>query len=958
MKHLSIVLICFLVPSIAIGQNATIDSLRLELESAQEVTDQIDLSIDLAMHLFDNEADSAIQLCFEARGLVLQVEDPETKVMALRKVGLGFHRVQLLDTAMATLQLAKSLAKDINYLKGLAFTLNSIGSLYRSLDDADQALECFHESLELHRQRGDANEEAAMQSNIGLMHMEAGKFVQAVPFFEEAALLLDSLENRLYQAMSLQNLALCERRQGNFEKAIGHYEQTLQLFRESGNRTKEALMLVLQGYVYGDQGDYFKALAANQKALKIRKALGNKKSIAYTLTNFATIYELMGDYEKSSSYLMEALDTAVVLKDKNLQANTLSKLSRNQKAQGNYDLALSNIQRVLSLKKESSPERLLNVPLWTTGTIYSEMNQLDSADWYLQEALRYSQKYNDRLMQVRCLTGLGNIYRKRNQHTIAISTLEKANALVPEDTYRKEQSEIVEGLYLSYKKQGQARKALLYHERFKALQDTLFNEENTKAITRLELGNKFDQEKKELAFQQDLAMNQKDTLLRRQRSLQMATGFALVLAVIFISIILYYYRLNQKTNKKLSKLNTAILDQKETLEELSQVKSRFFTNISHELRTPLTIIGGMVEQIRRSPDLRLEKGLNMIERNNSNLLRLVNQILDLRKIESSNLQLHLIHRDIIAYLRYVVESFHSFAESRQVGLHFFSAAKTVEMDFDEEKILKAISNLLSNAIKFTPEGGNVYFSAELENKLENAVPPRLILTIRDTGKGIPKDKLPYIFDRFYQVDDSVTREGEGTGIGLTLTKELIELMKGKIEVQSDFGNWTIFTLSLPVENAAPRATLNPSDSVSLVSLSSQVHPLPVQKEVTADSAGDNIVERDNLLIIEDNADVVQYLQMLLENTYQISIARNGQEGIDIAIKEVPDLIISDVMMPLKDGFEVCETLKKDVRTSHIPIVLLTARADAKSKMDGLTHGADVYLEKPFKEDELAIRMQN
>lgn len=958
MKYIAIYLLCLFMPLVSTGQNMKLDSLRLELQSAQEVTVRIDLSIDLAAQLLDNKIDSARQLCFEARDLVTQVKDSESKVMALRKVGLGFHRVQLLDTALVLFHQAKELAEAINYPKGLAFTLNSLGSLYRTLDNPELALKYFKASIEQHRKRNDANEEAAIHNNIGLIHMEAGKFDQAVTYFEEAAILLDSLDNKPYQASSLQNLALCERRQGNFDKAILHYEQALQLFREIENPTKASLMLVLKGYVYRDQGNYSRALAANQEALGIRKTLGSKKLIASALSNFASIYELMGDYEKSSVYLIEALDTAVVLKDKILQSSILTKLSRNQKNQGLYELALSNIDRALKLRKETGPERVLNTPLFEMGSIYEEMNQLDSAYWYMQEALSYSQKYNDRLMQVRCLAGLGKVLQKRNQHLKAISTLERANALVPEDTYQKEQSEIVSGLYLSYKELGQATKALFYHERFKVLQDKLFNEENTKTITRLEMENKFDQEKKALAFEQGLMMNEKDAQLRRQRSLQLVTGIALVLAVIFISIILHYYRLNQKANEELSKLNTAILNQKEAVEELSQVKSRFFTNISHELRTPLTIIGGMVEQIKQSPDRWLNKGLKMIERNNGYLLHLVNQTLDLRKIEASNLPLKLIHQDIIAYLRYIVESFHSLAESRQLNLHFSSAEKTLEMDYDEEKILKIVSNLLTNAIKFTEAGGDIYFSVGLDDQPMQGHTPNLKLTVRDTGKGIPSDKLPYVFDRFYQVDDSTTRGGEGTGIGLTLTKELTQLMKGEIEVQSEVGSWTVFTIRLPIENSAPVATTKEVDSLNHAVLSPQVRALSLSQDIPIDLSKNQEEDKETVLIVEDNADVLAYLQMLLGGDYKVLIARNGQEGINKAINEVPDLIISDVMMPLKDGFEVCQTLKKDERTSHIPIVLLTARVDADSKMTGLKQGADMYLGKPFNEEELTVCLKN
>ncbi|MCB0563936.1 MAG: response regulator, partial [Phaeodactylibacter sp.] len=413
--------------------------------------------------------------------------------------------------------------------------------------------------------------------------------------------------------------------------------------------------------------------------------------------------------------------------------------------------------------------------------------------------------------------------------------------------------------------------------------------------------------------------------------------------------------------------NVRLQEQAEKLKELDQMKSRFFTNISHELRTPLTIIGGMAEQIEKAPGQWMEKGLKMIKRNNANLLLLVNQILDLRKLESGAMQLNLAHGDIIFYLRYILESFHSLAESKDIRLHFLTGRKEVMMDYDEEKILRIVSNLLSNAIKFTLRGGDVYMTVDTRQQTggnEQAGMPAdslqlhsadyLILTVKDTGIGIPKEKLPYIFDRFYSPPQSPRRGeaaggfsgrltagsspigggwgglggtgagGLSTGIGLALTNELIQLMKGDIEVKSEKGEGSTFTVQLPItaegdvmDAIPPLRDEGPAKAQAVGTVES-----PTIASVTAPAGRAPIASRDTLLIIEDNPDVVLYLQSLLEEQYELLIARDGQEGIDKAIEEIPGLIISDVMMPRKDGFEVCETLKTDERTSHIPIILL------------------------------------
>ncbi len=388
-----------------------------------------------------------------------------------------------------------------------------------------------------------------------------------------------------------------------------------------------------------------------------------------------------------------------------------------------------------------------------------------------------------------------------------------------------------------------------------------------------------------------------------------------------------------------------LAERNQQLQELDEMKSRFFTNIAHELRTPLTIISGMANQMQESPEQWSEKGLRMILRNSASLLNLVNQILDLRKLESGNLQLQLVQGDIVGYLNYIFESFHSFAESKDMHLHFLADEPELLMDYDPEKFLRIISNLLSNAIKYTPGGGNVYLQVS-----QTPDGKQLQIKVKDTGIGIPADKLPHIFDRFYQVDDSATRQGEGTGIGLALTRELVKLMAGDIQVQSVPERGSTFTVTLPIRREAKLESEIKTDLRRFA-------PPPIEQSDVISHLEATDKELPSLLIVEDNPEVVEYLRVCLEGLYQLEIARDGQIGIDKAIKLVPDLIISDVMMPVKDGFELCETLKTDERTSHIPIILLTAKADDESRIRGLQRGADAYLPKPFNKQELIIRLE-
>ena len=397
--------------------------------------------------------------------------------------------------------------------------------------------------------------------------------------------------------------------------------------------------------------------------------------------------------------------------------------------------------------------------------------------------------------------------------------------------------------------------------------------------------------------------------------------------------------------KEVIRQTEKIQGQTEELRQLDSLKTRLYTNITHEFRTPLTVIMGMVDNIRGNDTER-----KLIKRNSNNLLRLINQLLDLSKLDSGTLKSQNVQVDIIQYLQYLTESFYSMAKEKNINLTFYAETKEIIMDFDETKIQHIVYNLLSNALKFTQNGGKVIMHAL---QIEQDGEPFLKLKVQDTGVGISEKELPFIFDRFYQADSSNTHKSGGTGIGLALTKELIEWMDGKIEVESTFGKGTSFTILLPVKREVQVESLIKKQNLTAF------------EETTIDDDADSFLslvppngdERPMLLIIEDNHDVVFYMQTILHDTYDIRIARDGKQGIEMALEHIPDIIISDVMMPEKNGYEVCETLKTDERTSHIPIILLTAKSAVEDKIVGLKVGADAYLMKPFHKEELLVRLE-
>lgn len=410
--------------------------------------------------------------------------------------------------------------------------------------------------------------------------------------------------------------------------------------------------------------------------------------------------------------------------------------------------------------------------------------------------------------------------------------------------------------------------------------------------------------------------------------------------VIFTIGLSYRQKVKERENQKSKEVQLEV----DNLKKFDTIKNNFYTNITHEFRTPLTVIMGMNENIEGH-----QKEKSLIRRNSKNLLQLINQLLDLSKIESASLKLQKKQGDIIKYLQYLGESFSSMATDKGIQLTFYSEEEELMMDYDDVKLQHIIYNLLSNALKFTFEGGKVIMHLQ---KILQEEKPYLKLIIKDTGIGIPENKIVHIFDRFYQIEHSRDKQESGTGIGLALVKDLVQLMEGELEVKSQEGKGSVFTVYLPIE------TKHSFTEEITQTIQAKV-PLPIKETVDSTDLTKNNLESDLpiLLIIEDNRDVITYIQSLLDKQYIIYIAENGQVGIEQAISLVPDIIISDVMMPIKSGYEVCERLKREEQTSHIPIILLTAKSTQKDKMDGLKYGADAFLVKPFYKEELLLRIE-
>jgi signal transduction histidine kinase/DNA-binding response OmpR family regulator/ligand-binding sensor domain-containing protein len=383
----------------------------------------------------------------------------------------------------------------------------------------------------------------------------------------------------------------------------------------------------------------------------------------------------------------------------------------------------------------------------------------------------------------------------------------------------------------------------------------------------------------------------------------------------------------------------------ERIRALEQMKTNFFSNVTHEFRTPLTLIIEPLRQLLKNPDApNRRETIRLAEHNSRKLLGLVNQLLDMAKLESGATTLDLRGTDPCIVIREVFEPFLHLAEKR--GIHLTlrdaplrKAAQGTLYLFDAGKVELILNNLVSNALKFTPPGGRVVIQADLRHLMDAA---HLHVNVSDTGIGIPEEALDKVFDRFYQVDGSHTRTGEGTGIGLALSKELAELMGGGIRVESELGKGSTFTFSIPVQPDRPAEA------------AAQAADERIARPKTYVPQGEWPV----VLVVEDHADLRAFIKNAIGRAAQVVEASDGDEGLQKAIELLPDLVISDVMMPRKDGYALCHELKTNELTAHIPVILLTAKAALDAKLKGLRSGADDYLTKPFSTEELLTRMDN
>lgn len=813
---------------------------------------------------------------------------------------------------------------------------------------------------------------------LGLYYYSISDYQKALNLHEQALAIAERINDAKGQSESYYYIGNVYREKGDYTLTLKHHLKALDIQQYIGDSSGIARIYNSIGVVYRIQGDYPKALEYGQKALRIKEQIGDKKELSTVYNNIGSVYYFQNNYPKALEYYYKSLKISKEFNDKITTVTSYNNIGIVYFYQDNYEKSLDFFKRALLIQEQIDDKTGIAISNINIGEIYVKQKEFDKAWDFYHKGLELSIDLEIKSVEGWSNWGLAVISSKRNQLNKAYTYAKKAYQIGDETgeiELVQRSSKILSQVTADI---GRFKEAYQYYKTYKELSDSIQNEENTRKIIGLEYEYKYQAEKEEQEKREALQLAK----YQRQKYITIIFIISFSLMVILVLMVLRNYKRKQHDYKIISDQKEEIRNKNEDLEiknkevtaqyekiniqkkqleeqakklqELDEIKSGFFTNVSHEFRTPLTLIIGSVEQmLTQTRDQKTAKNLKLILRNANSLLELINQLLEISKIEKGSIKLKLQKTNIKEEINFFIDMFSSLAKEKKIDLAFNNAEETDLIGYaDKEKFGKIIINLLSNAFKHTRKG---FIKIDLKKSDQ---PGKIKIIITDTGIGIKKNKIPFIFDRFYQVGNPETEETSGTGIGLSYIKELIHLYKGDINVESEEGKGSKFTIHLPVsldhfsQNEYEIVETNEQNSTDITDSDS----VSTTEEIIDSNIKDK--KAGSLLIIEDHTDLRKFIADNLKDNYAILEASNGEEGIEKAIKYMPDIIITDIMMPKVTGIELTKTLKNNQNTSHIPIIMLTAKSSNESKIEGLETEADDYLTKPFNIKEVKLRIKN
>ena len=732
----------------------------------------------------------------------------------------------------------------------------------------------------------------------------------------------------------------------NLSGSICLLEEKVKIFKTTGQVEHEGNAYLSLSSVHAAFGNKRSAILYIDRALLIFKKLGNKNRV---LTIKMKKLEASADLQSPSSLLdsMEALlQDAIARQDRSGEEYIRMRSINYLLNAGRYDDVEAYL-KVLSRRKASNPIQQSEYPfLINTNLGFADLalarGQLDTAIFYYKKTLALAEVEPGPWIQINVLNILGNIEQEKGNMAAAKSYLGRARGLGEKIEVHDLLTTTFEILVRIAEAENNFEDAFKY-TKLKNHHQQKFNERGADFSIQaymLQLENK--------RLETD---RQKDQIALQLKSDQLRNSvIAIVFVSLLVALILFGLYMQRQGKKKIAEQYTLIKRQAEQLKNLDASKSRFFANVSHELRTPISLIQGPIGTVLKRSQLNDEDQqlLKMARQGGQNLQLLVNEILDLGKMESGKMGLVKNSVRLADFFTHYFTQFESLGYQKKVSYDFeVLVPDNMAVFLDKEKCRQLVFNLLSNAFKFTPSGGKVKAILKTEKK-------QLHLEVSDTGKGIHPTDLPHVFDRYFQTNRPDATASGGTGIGLTLCYEYVKLFGGNISVESTLGKGTVFKAVFPVDLAEDL-----SDELASASMDLKEKHDELALPITASVSTANGSKKPTVLVVEDNAELQQYIQLVLKEHFQVTLAENGQAALEkIKANGHPDLIISDLMMPVMDGYQFLEKLKGDPSTQQLPVIMLTARAEKDDRLKALRIGVDDYLTKPFDEEELIVRIGN
>ena len=760
----------------------------------------------------------------------------------------------------------------------------------------------------------------------------ADSIVSTVHSVDSLALLQKRLEaegNRLGSIAALREWGKALRNESRFDESLRVHGEGLKQAESLGDTLEWVQALNYIGTDYRRLGVLDAAQEYHYRALKLCEACTDtsftaKKNRVKSLNGLGNIYLTLGNYERADSAFRLALAGERALGSAVGQAINYANLGSIFKHRRQNDSAWVYYRRSMELNQKAGND--IGIALCHTyyGLLYEEAQQYDKAYAEYRTAYGLMEVSKDEWHALESLIALAHIDYVTGNETRALDNLHQAEATARKIKSKEHLADIYALYYRIYEKQGDYRRALANHVQASALQDSVAGAEKMNRIQNVSLNIEH--------WQQAERMSQARQELESERTAKLGilyTGILLVLLLLLTVAFLFYSGRMKRRNHLL-------------LKKMSTLCENFFTNITHEFRTPISVILGLSRDIAQDTETpeSVRKRAFTIERQGNSLLTLINQLLDISKVKSAVGNPDLRCGDIAVQVGMIVESYRDYAHSRGIDLQFISKGDTV-MDFVPDYVNKVLNNLISNALKFTPQYGKVSLSVWREGE-------RVQLDIADTGKGIPAESLTHVFEPFYQAESEAAHLG--TGVGLALVKQIVDAVGGTIEIESTLGKGTTFHLSIPVRHGKNiHAAVGTEEAVNT--------PLLPECPVTPNDSEAEDNDSQRLLIIEDNSDVAAYIGLQLADRYAIYYASDGRGGLEKAKELVPDLIITDLMMPGMDGLEVCRRVRGNEIINHVPIIIVTAKISEEDRVRGLEAGADAYLTKPFSSQELRMRVE-